>query len=96
MVNWIYIILLQLKIFFFLKIWLFILSFQNWWWHINLEYANPNAKIQNIGINLKIIPTIICKQFKKSIVGVNSIYKQNALEEKTRERERERERALIV
>ena len=65
-------------------------SFQNWWWHINLEYANPNAKIQNIGINLKIILTIICKQFKKSIVGVNSIYKQNAPKKKN-ERERERE-----
>ena len=65
-------------------------SFQNWWWHINLEYANPNTKIQNIGINLKIILTIICKQFKKSIVGVNYIYKQNAPKKKN-ERERERE-----
>ena len=40
---------------------------------INLEYANPHTNIQNIGINHKIILKIIFKQFKKSIVGVNSV-----------------------
>ena len=39
---------------------------------INLEYANPNTNIQNIGISLKIILTTIFKNlkniFKKKII----------------------------